>query len=118
MRMTEMMTQSMMGGFFGGLGFGRKQPKKNIVRQDESTEDIMKRMNRLSEEIGEKHERSKYDMSSNKSNRVYQISVIVGVLGLLVVTSVLMQCYAAKSEKTEEDSDMKKAVSKSVSKGD
>ncbi len=64
--MTEMMT-SAFGNPFGmsppSMHFNTKKKKKDpIVRKDESYEQIMEKMNKLSEEIGERSEKNKnYD---------------------------------------------------------
>ena len=52
---------SMFGGPVIRLSPGDKKPKSDEPRADESHEEIMERMNKLSEEIGERHENSKYE---------------------------------------------------------
>ena len=102
MRQAEQMHQGFMGGFFG-------KPKKEIERHDESTEDIMKRMNALSEEIGEKHEQTKYDLSLNKNERILQVSVMVMFLVFILVASFVLSCMGDKKALAEEEDDGKRA---------
>ena len=58
------LTEAMSSGF--GFNPMRPKPKKKVERHDESTEDIMARMNKLSDQIGEKHEQSKYELADTK----------------------------------------------------
>ena len=48
---------SMFGGPMIRLAPGEKKEKKDEPRADETHEEIMARMNKLSEEIGERHEK-------------------------------------------------------------
>ena len=69
-RMTEMMaSRSGFGGLPGmqvrRIG-GPKKPEDNTPRVEEPIEDIMARMNKLSDEIGDKHEK-KYERVESKS---------------------------------------------------
>jgi len=48
---------SMFGGPMIRLAPGDKKPKSDEPRVDETHEEIMERMNKLSEEIGERHEK-------------------------------------------------------------
>lgn len=59
--MTEAMHARQMASMFGGpmirLAPGDKKAKSDEPRVDETHEEIMERMNKLSEEIGERHEK-------------------------------------------------------------
>ena len=59
--MTEAMHARQMASMFGGpmirFAPGDKKEKKEEPRADETHEEIMARMNKLSEEIGERHEK-------------------------------------------------------------
>jgi len=67
MKMTESMfarPSSPFGGMFGSpmIRMGSAKPKEEkIERHDESAADIMARMNKLSEEIGERNTKDKYE---------------------------------------------------------
>ena len=75
-RMTEMMASN--GGFMGPPGIHmrlmggppghKKEEKDNTPRHEESIEDIMAKMNKLSDEIGDNHEK-KYKVTETKNNR-------------------------------------------------
>ena len=68
-RMTEMLHGG--GGFGPGIRIKKPDEEKPITqaeRKDESMEDIMARMNKLSEEIGEQQEKKRnYDVNNTKS---------------------------------------------------
>jgi len=56
--------------FFGPpmirIGGGSIKKEEKIERKDESSEQIMARMNKLSQEIGEKNELRKYEFADKK----------------------------------------------------
>lgn len=66
--------------------------KKPVERKDESHEDIMKRMNSLSEEIGERHDSSKYELSDTGKERVFQMAIAGAVFLLLGLVSLVVSC--------------------------
>ena len=89
MRMTEQM--HMRHNPFNPFAslFGRK--KEQIVRQDESHEDVMKRMNALSDEITEKN-RNKYEFKDNRQERMINVMICVGAFLLLILVSFILTC--------------------------
>lgn len=66
--------------------------KKPVERKDESHDEIMKRMNSLSEEIGERHDSSKYELSSSGKERIVQMAIAGGVFLLLGLVSMVVGC--------------------------
>ena len=70
------MTESMHArpSFFGPpmirIGGGSIKKEEKIERKDESSEQIMARMNKLSQEIGEKNELRKYEFADKKGQRI------------------------------------------------
>uniref|UniRef100_A0A7S3FUP3 Uncharacterized protein n=1 Tax=Strombidium rassoulzadegani TaxID=1082188 RepID=A0A7S3FUP3_9SPIT len=113
MRITD---QLIGGGPFGGMRGGFrplgpkitvKTQKKDEPREDESVDEIMARMNKLSEEIGERHEKNKsYQFKDQRSQRFKQILMIGGVLLLLALVSFILTCRSkANSDKLEDEMD-------------
>ena len=106
MRMTEMMHQR--AGFFGGPmmpPFMRTKKEEVIKREDESNEDIMARMNKLHEEIGERASTKKYERVDTKSERLLNVLLAGGVFMLIALASFVMTCKnkAKRSEEEYED---------------
>ena len=81
-----------------------KKPVDNTPRYEEPVEDIMARMNKLSDEIGEKHE-NKYRRVETKSNRLIQIFVVAGILMMVMLVSFILTCRANAAKKKEIDED-------------
>lgn len=122
-RMTSMMSSRSMGGFGGGpmikiskreVNESSAEHEKDIPhdhaieiapsRHEESPEDIIAKMNKLSEEISDKHEkRRKYETVDSKSQRLLQILVIGGVMILGMVVSFAMTCKNHGKEKEVEE---------------
>jgi len=79
-------------------GIGGPPPKEkevdNTPRHEEPIEDIMARMNKLSDEIGERHEK-KYTRVESKNQRVVQIMVVAGILMMIMLASFIMTCGAS-----------------------
>lgn len=100
-KMTEMLASG--GGPLGGPGIGglrriggpppQRKPEDNTPRHEESVEDIMARMNKLSDEIGEKHE-NKYKRVESQQNRMVQIFVVAGAVMMIMLVSFIMTCRA------------------------
>lgn len=121
-RMTSMMNSRSMGGPM--MGGPQIRITKRVVneshdddiphdhaieisqpRHEESTEDIIAKMNKLSEEISDKHEkRRNYEIVDSKSQRLFQILMIGGVMILAMVLSFAMTCKNyGKEERVEEE---------------
>lgn len=99
-RMTEMMAR---GGSIGGMPPGLQlrriggppKPKEdNTPRHEEPIEDIMARMNKLSDEIGDRHEKGSGRHHDTKSQRVVQLVVGAGVVMMIMLVSFIMTCRA------------------------
>lgn len=121
-RMTSMMQSRSMGGpMMGGpmIRITKREvnsshdddiPHDHAIemsqpRHEESTEDIIAKMNKLSEEISDKHEkRRKYDIVDSKSQRLFQILIIGGIMIMGMVLSFAMTCKNyGKEEKVEDE---------------
>jgi hypothetical protein len=61
-------------------------------RHEESTEDIIDKMNKLHEEITEKHDKRKYERVDSKSARLVQVMAIGGIMIFAMVASFAMTC--------------------------
>ena len=93
MAMTEAM--HMRPSIFGGPPMFRKKEKEEpIIREDEAKENIMDRMNKLTEEIGDKHSKKKYQKIESKSERLFQILVIGGLMVLMMLGSFAINVNA------------------------
>jgi len=111
-RMTEMMaSRSGFGGMPGmqlrRVGAPKKEKEDNTPRHEEPIEDIMARMNKLSDEIGDRHDK-KYTRVESKSQRVVQIMVAVGVLLMIMLVSFIMTCRASAQKDIDEDNAVEK----------
>ena len=65
----------------------------------------MARMNKISEEIGEKHENRRNYSGESQSQRLSQILIIGGVLIVVAVISFAATCKANAKQMREEDDD-------------
>ena len=114
--MTEAMHQRAAGGS-GPLGLiggprqlriekrGQKE-EDNTPRHEESHEEIMAKMNKLSEEIGERHDREKLTrLKEKKSQRFTQVLAALGGILLLMVVSFVLTCKAKKGRDNETEED-------------
>ena len=78
----------------------------------------MARMNKISEEIGERHDRDKLTrLSSMKSSRFTQVLVVFGLVLLVTLASFILSCLGSKkkeegSEERAEDEGVGKRVGK------
>ena len=63
--------------------------KKKVERTEESKDDIMKRLNKLSEEIGERKDTSRYEKVDNKKGRI----IYIAAAGLIFVTFVVISMF-------------------------
>lgn len=63
-------------------------------RHEETVEEIMARMNKIGEEIGEKHESRRRYSVETKSQRLIQILIVGGVLIVFAVASFVATCKA------------------------
>lgn len=77
--------------------------KKKKDRADESKDDIMKRMNDLSEEIGERHDESKYELSGSGKERIFQMAVLGMVVIFVAVASFVLSCQNKKGSDSDND---------------
>ena len=123
-RMTSMMQSRSIGGSFVGgprIKIIKREPNQNAnhsddiphdhaielsePRHEDSTEDIIAKMNKLSEEISDKHEkRRNYDIVDSKSQRLFQVLIIGGIMIFGMIVSFAMTCKNyGKQEKVEED---------------
>ena len=107
-RMTEML--------HGGGGFGpqfrlnkpdepkKEKPVTQAERKDESMDDIMARMNKISEEIGEQQEKKRnYDTSTSKNQRFTQVLMVGGIVIVVMVISFVLTCANNKKKGKDED---------------
>ena len=102
MKMTEMMHDR--SSFFGG-GPQKKEKKAALPRHEEKHEDILAKMNRLSEEIGERKNK-KYEKVDSKSARLLQVMVIAGVMLIVMLASFVLTCRGnAKNKQDVEEED-------------
>jgi len=99
----------------GGIGVPPRQlqakaaePEDNTPRYEESHDSIMAKMNKLSEEIGERHDREKLTrLSGKKSQRSSQVLVALGCILALVLGSFILTCGAKKGKNAEAEEDEK-----------
>jgi len=65
----------------------------------------MAKMNKLSEEIGEKHDKDKVlRMNTNKNNRLKQVIVVAGIIMVVMLVSFALTCI--NNKKKDEDDDL------------
>ena len=123
-RMTSMMNSRSMGGFGGGpmIKISKREVNKSAEgedeiphdhaielaepRHEESHEDILAKMNKLSDEISDKHEkRRKYETVDSKSQRLLQVLIIGGIMIFGMILSFAMTCknYGKEQEKVEDE---------------
>ena len=76
----------------------------------------MARMNKLSDEITDRHEK-KYTRVETKNKRVLQIIVVVGVLMMVMLISFIMTCRA-NAQKKEIDEDQSQHTIPTITKRD
>ena len=113
MKMTEsMMRPSPFGSMFGSpmIRMGSAKPEEKIVRQDESAADIMARMNALSEEIGERKNKEKYEFVDQRGERLMQVAVLGLFLLFLVIGSFIVACTKSEEDKSEKDGVVNKGI--------
>ena len=98
-----------MGGGFGphirlSKPGEKEKPVTAAERKDESMDDIMARMNRLSEEIGEQQEKKRnYDVSTSKVNqRFFQVLIVGGIIIVVMLVSFVLTCANNKKRKEVE----------------
>lgn len=115
-RMTEAMHTRATGGMGGPFGAARgprqlriskgsdkkDEEEDNTPRHEESHADIMAKMNKLSEEIGERHDKDKLTkLKEKKSQRYTQVLAGIGVLLLVMLVSFVLSCRAKKGSDSE-----------------
>lgn len=84
----------------------RSSNKEEVInREDESNEDIMARMNRLSEEIGERANKQKYERVDTKNERLLNVLLAGGAFMLFALASFIMTCKNKAKRAEEEDED-------------
>lgn len=130
LRVTEAMHQNAMAGMMGGSPFGpprllsiskADEEDDNKPRVEESYDDIMSRMNKLSHEIGEKHDQDKLaKLYEKKSSRMMQVLAATGVLLFIILVSFVLSCFASKRKNEDRDEDERQysTSSKRVGKSD
>jgi hypothetical protein len=111
MKMTEMMhDRSGPMSFFGGP----KKKKPALPRHEESHDDILAKMNRLSDEIGERKNK-KYEKVDSKSARLLQVMVIAGIMLIIMLASFVLTCRGnAKNKQEVEEEDENKPRARQV----
>ena len=68
-------------------------------RHEESHDEIMARMNKLSYEIGERHDQDKLlRLQEKKTSRSLQVIAALGVLMLIMIVSFLATCVGGKGK--------------------
>lgn len=73
-----------------------------VERNDESHADIMKRMNKLSQEIGERHDRQKTDRLKNeKDSRTSTVLIVVSIIIALGLVSLGINHFVTDKESKE-----------------
>ena len=119
MRITEAMLGG--GGLFGpppGMieiplnGLGR--PRAPEPRHDESHEDVMARMQKMTEELDQiSNKRSSKKSRKNNGLQVYQVVAIAGVMVLIMLAAFVMTCRANAKLKNsiEDENDVSKGAS-------
>ena len=85
---------------FGSM-FGKK--REHIVRQDESHEDIMKRMNAIGDEMIDTKKNHEY--KDVRGERFLQVMGVGGLFLLLILISFVMSCRNSGKKKNDDDSD-------------
>ena len=83
-----------------GMHVRHSGKKKKVERTDESKDDIMKRMNDLHEEIGEKHD-EKYQMMNRNQDRTLQMLVLSVVVIFILLGSFMIASGSKEEEKKE-----------------
>tara|TARA_B110000305_G_C19317940_1_gene577446 strand:- start:63 stop:326 length:264 start_codon:yes stop_codon:yes gene_type:complete len=67
-------------------------------------DDIMARMNKISEEIGEQQENKRnYDVSTSKNQRFTQVLIVGGIVIIVMVISFVLTCANNKNKRDEDD---------------
>lgn len=112
-KMTEAMHRRSAGGV-GGISLAaprqlrpnQKEENDNTPRHEESHDEIMAKMNKLSEEIGERHDREKLNrIGGKKSQRFTQVLAALGGVLLLMLISFVLTCQAKKGRDSEAEED-------------
>ena len=84
-------------------------------RHEETVEEIMARMNKLGEEIGEKHESRRNYSVETKSQRLLQILIVGGILIVFAVASFVATCKAhGKNSKFEDEDEVVESPRKNI----
>lgn len=63
----------------------------------------MSRMNKLSEEIGEKHENNRENFTNSKSERITQFLMVGFVLIIVILIAFVATCALSKNKEKEEE---------------
>jgi hypothetical protein len=66
-------------------------------------DEIMERMNKLGEEIGEKHENRRSYVVESQSKRLFQILILGGIIITIMVVSFAATCKSNGKDSSDED---------------